>query len=454
MMSENIKNYFNSIEGGVKKAYDIAILARAKGLDPNENVSILLAKDMAERVEGLVSVVAPQLKGCGIVPFIKELEKEYAPQDWRVAFRLAEEVAKERFCTFKDKRESIEVGLRIGLAYITNGVVSSPLEGFVKLELKKRLDGTGEYFCLYFGGPIRSAGTTATCIFVAVCDYVRIKMGYSEYDPTEDEINRTFSELEYFHDRITNLQYFPSKKEADFITKHLPIQIEGDPSEKIDVPNYKNLPRVSTNKLRNGFCLVMAEGLCQKFAKFWGKFSKWYKEMGMEHWIFLEEYVVLQKGIRSKGKTKEAGKARIVPDFNYIKDIVAGRPVLGHPLAVGAFRARLGRARTAGLSDSAIHPATMVMLDNFIAYGTQLKTERPGKSTVISSCDSVEGPIVKLNSGDVVFLETEEKAKEITKDIENIIFVLNILINYGYFLNRNHILAPMGYNEDWYALRS
>src|SRR3989338_10934969 len=343
MMSENIKNYFNSIEGGVKKAYDIDNMARAKGFDPDENVSILLAKDMAERVEGLVSVVAPQLKGCGIVPFIKELEKEYAPQDWRVAFRLAEEVAKERFCTFKDKREAIEVGLRVGLAYITNGVVSSPLEGFVKLELKKRLDGTGEYFCLYFGGPIRSAGTTATCIFVAVCDYVRIKMGYSEYDPTEDEINRTFSELEYFHDRITNLQYFPSKKEAEFLTKHLPVQIDGDASEKLDVPNYKNLPRVYTNKLRNGFCLVMAEGLSQKFAKFWNKFSKFYKDFEMDHWIFLEEYVSLQKEIKSRGKLKEAKKAKLSPDFTYIKDLVAGRPILGHPLSTGAFRVRFGR---------------------------------------------------------------------------------------------------------------
>jgi len=196
----------------------------------------------------------------------------------------------------------------------------------------------------------------------------------------------------------------------------------------------------------------MAEGLCQKFAKFWGKFSKWYKEMGMDHWIFLEEYVALQKEVKSKGKTKEGGKAKISPDYTYIKDLVAGRPVLGHPLSVGAFRARLGRSRTMGLSDTSIHPATMRVLEDFIAYGTQLKTERPGKSMVLSSCDTIEGPIVKLKNGDVVFVETEEKAKEITKEVEEIIFVGDILINYGYFLNRNHILAPMGYNEDWYAL--
>ena len=449
--SEKIKKYFDDIDKGIKNCYEVANSARAKGYDPDIKVEIPLARDMAERVEGLISVVAPQIKGTGLSNRIKEYEQQYGSQNWRIAFLVAEEVANEKFCKFKDKREAMEVALRVGLAYITNGVVSSPLEGFVKLELKKRSDG-GEYFCLYFGGPIRSAGTTATCIFVAVCDYVRMKMGYGMYDPSEDEINRTFSELEHFHDRITNLQYFPSKKESDFITKYLPVQIDGDASEKIDVPNYKNLPRVATNKLRNGFCLVMAEGLCQKFAKFWGKFSKWHKEIGMDHWAFLEEFTTLQKDIRAKGKLKEASKAKVVPDFNYIKDLVAGRPVLGHPLSVGAFRVRFGRARTTGLSDDAIHPATMIMLDDFIASGTQLKTERPGKSTVISCCDSLEGPIVKLKNGDVVLVESEEVARKINKEVQEVLFLGDILINYGYFLNRGHVLAPVGYNEDWWVL--
>jgi DNA polymerase II large subunit len=449
--SPKMKEYFDDLDKKIKFSYEIANSARAKGYDPDTKVEIPLARNMAERVEGLISVVAPQIKGSGVSQRINELEEKYGSQNWLISFLISEEVSNEKFCKFKDKREAMEIGLRVGLAYITNGVVSSPLEGFVKLELKKTRDGK-EYFCLFFGGPIRSAGTTATCIFVAVCDYIRMKNGYAAYDPTDDEVNRTFTELEHFHDRITNLQYFPSKKEADFLAKHLPVQIEGDPSEDIEVPNYKNLPRIGTNKLRNGFCLVFAEGLCQKFAKFWGKFSKWHKDIGMDHWIFLEEYVHLQKEIKAKGKVKEVSKAKITPDYTYIKDIVAGRPVFGHPLSPGSFRVRLGRARTTGLSDTAIHPATMIVLDSFVAYGTQLKTERPGKSTVISSCDAIEGPIVKLKNGDVVFLETEEEARRVSKDIIEIIFLGDILINYGYFLNRGHILAPMGYNEDWWIL--
>ncbi len=450
--SEKMPGYFSEIDNKIKLCYETAASAREKNYDPTTEVDIPLARNMAERVEGLISVAAPQIKNSGLSNRIEELEKNYSSQDWKIAFIIALEVAEEKFCKFKDKLEAMEVGLRVGLAYITNGVVSSPLEGFLKLELKKRMDNQGEYFCLHFGGPIRSAGTTATCVFVALCDYVRIKMGYSLYDPTTDEINRTFTELEYFHERVTNLQYLPSKAEADFMTGNLPVQIAGDPSEEIDVPNYKNLPRVDTNKLRNGFCLVFGEGLCQKSAKFWGKFSKWSKEFEMGHWNFLENFVGIQREVRAKGKAKKTEGLKIIPDYNYIKDLVAGRPVLGHPMATGTFRVRLGRARTTGLSDDAIHPATMVILDGFIAYGTQLKTERPGKSTVISSCDSIEGPIVKLKNGDVVFAESEEQARKIAKDVEEVLFLGDILINYGYFLDRGHVLAPVGFNEDWWCL--
>jgi DNA polymerase II large subunit len=444
-----MEKYFELLDGEVKKGYDIAQRARLKGYDPSDKVEIPLAKNMAERVEGLISVVAPQIIGSGLSERILELEKKLGTQDWRISFIISEEVAKENFCKFKDKKEAIEIALRVGLAYITNGVVASPLEGFIRLELKDRLDGKGQFFSLYFGGPIRSAGTTATCIFVAVCDYVRKQMGYAEYDPTPDEINRTFSELDFFHDRITNLQYMPSEEEASFLSKHLPIQIDGDPSEKMEAPNYKGLPRVSTDILRNGFCLVYAEGLAQKFAKFWGKFSKWYKDFGMDHWEFLDEFVKLQKKIKSKGKIVGDSGELIKPDYTYIKDLVAGRPILSHPMRGGGFRLRYGRARNTGLSSTAISPVTMGILEDYIGIGTQLKWERPSKGTALSSCDSIDGPIVRLTSGEVVYL-TEKNIDEHKENIEKIIYLGDILVPYGDFYDRAHKLVPAGYCEEWW----
>ncbi len=450
--SKEMKEYFENLQKALKECYEIANKARSIGYDPVDKVEIPVAKNMAERVINLISLAAIQIKEAEqkVLSRVEELEKQYGAQDWRVAFKIAEEIALEKFCKFENKLKAAETGMRFGLAYITNGVVSSPLEGFIRLETKQRNDGNGEFFALYFGGPIRSAGTTAVCVFVALADYIRKILGYKEYDPTKEEIKRSSTEIQYFHDRITNLQYLPSEKEVEFLTAHLPVQIEGDPSEQLEVPNYKDLPRVSTNRLRNGYCLVMAEGLAQKLAKFWGKFSKWHKDFGMDHWGFVEEFIKLQKEIRSKGEVKKTKTAAITADYAYIKDIVGGRPILSYPLRTGGFRIRYGRCRNSGFSSDAIHPATMVVLKGYLAVGTQLRTERPGKSTVLSSCDTIEGPIVKLKNGDVLFLEDENQAKQVVEDVEEILFLGDILINYGDFLNRSHILLPAGYCEEWW----
>lgn len=445
-----MEQYFKQIESEVVNCYTAANKAKSKGFDPEDQVDITLAKNVFDRVEGLVSTVAPQVKNCGISERLMELEKQYGAQDWRVSFTIALEVAEQKFCKFTSKKEAIEVGLRIALAYLTNGVVSSPLEGFPRLEIKKRRDGK-EYFALFFSGPIRSAGTTATLAFVALSDYVRRKTGYDVFDPTHDEIERIVTEMYDYHERITNLQYLPTEEEIRFLVKALPMQIDGDPSEDLEVSNYKRLARVATDRIRNGVCLVMGEAVAQKAAKFWSKFSKWNKEFGMEDWSFMQEFVELQNKIKAKGKSQEAG-SKIKPDFTYIKDLVAGRPVFSHPLTQGGFRLRYGRTRASGFSSQAIHPATMTVLNNFLAIGSQLKVERPGKATVLAVCDKIEGPIVKLNNGNVLFLESEEEAKKVVKDVEEIIYLGDILINYGDFLDRGHLLVPAGYNEEWYSL--
>jgi DNA polymerase II large subunit len=445
-----MSNYCELIEKKVHEIYDIAIKARSKGFDPVDTVEIPLARNMAERVEGLITSVAPQVKGVGIVRRIYELEGEYGKLDWRVAFVIAKEVAQEKFCKFKDKVEAMEVGIRIGMAYVTNGVVSSPLEGFTYLKLNKTLDGK-DYFSIYFSGPIRSAGGTGASVSVLIADYVRAQLGYAKYDPTEIEIKRYITEILDYHEKITNLQYMPSEEEVEFMLKNIPIQINGEPSEKWDVSNYKDLDRVETNKLRSGICLVIAEGLTQKAPKLWKQISKWGKEMGMEHWNFLKEFLDIQKKVKAREQKKEnEAEEKIKPDFVYVSDIVAGRPVLGHPLRNGSFRLRYGRCRNTGLSGTAIHPATMVALNDYIAIGTQLKWERPSKGTALGSCDSIEGPIVKLNNGNVVYLGNYIEAKEVVNDIDEIIYLGDALIPYGDFLNRGHILVPPGYCEEWW----
>ena len=73
--SKQILNYFGLLNKEIEKSYNLAKVARKKGFDPVDDVEIVLAENMAERVEGLISTVAPQIKGSGMVERLGELEK-------------------------------------------------------------------------------------------------------------------------------------------------------------------------------------------------------------------------------------------------------------------------------------------------------------------------------------------------------------------------------------------
>ncbi|MDP3990147.1 MAG: DNA polymerase II large subunit [archaeon] len=453
--SPEIRKYFDIIEGEIKRSYDIAKIARAKGLDPEKIPSIPLAKNMAERVVGLVSVVSPQIAETNVTERIAELEKEYGQLDWRVAFKVAEEVAKEKFCTFVDKKEAMEVGIRVGFAYLTLGIVSAPLEGFTGLKIKKRKDGK-EYFAVQYAGPIRGAGGTAASTSVILADYVRVKMGYAPYDPDESEISRYATEVRDYHDRVTNLQYNPSDEEIKFMVSHIPIEVDGDPTERFEVSNYKDLPRIETNLIRGGVALVLAEGLCQKAPKLWKRLSKWGKDFDLD-WGWMGDFLKLKEEIHAAhgSKNKEENpeeKKTVKPNNTFIMDLVAGRPILTHPLGEGGFRLRYGRTRTTGFSSAALHPATLIVLEKFIAIGTQLKMERPGKGATVTLCDTIEGPIVRLQDGSVLQLNSLEVARQYNKEVKEVLFLGDILFNYGDFSENGHYLAPAGYCPEWWAV--
>lgn len=439
----NTEQYFKEIEKKAKEVYDIAEIARSKGFDPSKKVEIPLARSLAERVVGLVSVVYPQVEGARIEKRILELEKEFGKMNMAVSFRIAEEIAKQKFCKFASLLDAIDAGIRIGFAYTTLGVVSSPIEGYTGLRIGKT-KGNKKYFIADFSGPIRSAGTTASCVVLMLIDYLRELFGYAKYDPTEEEVKRYVTENYDYHDYVTNLQYLPTVEEAIFLAENLPIQISGDPTEKIEVSNYKNLERVETNYIRGGMCLIFSEGLAQKAKKGLRLLNELkLKGFKSEGWGFLADYIKLHEQ-RDTGKKQESP--------TYINDLVAGRPVFGHPSESGAFRFRYGRGRNSGFSAASVHPATMAITDSFIAIGTQLKIEKPSKGCAVTSCDTIDGPIVRLFNGSVKKLRTKEDAKRLYPDIEEIIYIGDILFPFSDVANRNSKLIRPGYVEEIWSL--
>ena len=116
--------------------------------------------------------------------------------------------------------------------------------------------------------------------------------------------------------------------------------------------------------------------------------------------------------------------------MGFMEEVIAGRPIFSFPSRQGGFRLRYGRARNTGLAAVGVHPATMMVLQQFLAAGTQLRIEGPGKAGVVLPVDYIEPPVVRLRDGSVVRV-TLENFKQLEAKIDKILFVGDILISFG-----------------------
>lgn len=423
-------DYFNELERETERLYEIARKARSRGLDVSTTPEIPLAKDLAERVEGLVG---PE----GIARRIKELEADRGREE--VAFQIAAEIASQAVPDDDpEEREKLaDQALRTALAILTEGVVAAPLEGIAKVRIKENFDKS-RYLAVYFAGPIRSAGGTAAALSVLIADYIRLAVGLDRYKPVEREIERYVEEVELYESEVTNLQYSPKPDEVRLAASKIPVEVTGEPTDKVEV-SHRDLERVETNNIRGGALLAMVEGVIQKAPKV----LKYAKQLKLEGWDWLEKF--------SKAPKKGEGEEKVVvkADSKYVEDIIGGRPVLAYPSEKGAFRLRYGRARNTGLAAMGVHPATMELLQ-FLAVGTQMKIERPGKGNCVVPVDTIDGPVVKLRNGDVIRIEDAETASRVRSEVEEILFLGDMLVAFGEFLRNNHVLMPAGWCEEWW----
>ncbi len=429
-ISENMRLYFAQLQKQIDECYKIAEQARKKGLDPETNVEIPQALDLAARVEELVGPKE-------IAPKIRETTKKIQNREL-VSIEIAKYIVSGKKYRFKRTEQALDQAIRTGLAILTEGVLVAPLEGIAEIKIGLNKDNTN-YVDLYFSGPIRSAGGTGQAMSVLIADVVRRELKIGRYKPTEGEIERYKEEIPLYK-RAQHLQYTPTVDEIDKIVRNCPICINGEGTEDEEVTGFRDLTRISTNRLRGGACLVIAEGLCLKAPKI----IKNVKKLKLEGWDFLDIFTHKEQ---TKGE-KTKGIPEIPPSTKYIGEVIAGRPVFSHPSRKGGFRLRYGRARTAGLASTAINPASMYILDEFIAVGTQLKTERPGKGTIGTPCTKIEGPIILLQNGDLVQYNDTKEIKKL--NVKKVIDLGEILIPFGEFIENNALLPDSSYVYEWW----
>lgn len=427
-MSQSVEAYFSEIERRVEEAYEIARRARLQGKDPELEPEIPQAEDMASRVE---EMVGPP----GVSRVIRELEGKMSREE--LALKVAEMIVDGVVGEEPSDEKRAEQAVRTALAIITEGIaVAAPLEGLTEVRIERNPDGS-RYLALYFSGPIRSAGGTAAALAVLAGDFVRRKLLLDRYKPTKSEVERFVEEVNLYSSEISHLQYTPSPDEVRLAVRNLPVEITGEPTHReVMVTAYRDLPRVGHNFVRGGAVLALAEGVLQKAPKI----MKYVRKLGMEGWDWLEE--LMQHPASEKEEVEEA---------RYLEEVIGGRPVISYPGRPGGFRLRYGRARNTGIAAVGVHPATMVVLGGFLAVGTQLKLERPGKGGAVAPVDTIEGPTVKLQDGSVVRVSSVEEAERLKGQIEEILCLGDLLVDFGEFLENNHPLLPAGYCEEWWA---
>ncbi|MBN2477726.1 DNA polymerase II large subunit, partial [Candidatus Micrarchaeota archaeon] len=419
-------DYSETMKNGLENAYEIARKVRENGYDPSKDVEIKITTDVASRVEG---IVGPP----GIQEIIRRMEKEGMSRE-DITFEIVTKIAKGEVIK-GTKEQLIEQAVRTGVGLLTEGVLVAPTEGISKVRIRENPDGSS-YVSVYYAGPIRSAGGTVAALSVVLADIARKNAGIGDYRPTESETERYVEEVNLYETRVTHLQYKPKDDDIRVIVKNCPVCVDGDPTEDVEVSVHKNLERVETNRIRGGVPLVLCEGIALKAAKVLKYSSK--LNLG---WDWLEKII--------KIKVKK-DKVEIKPDETYLEGLVAGRPVFCYPSRAGGFRLRYGKSRTNGIMAKCISSAVMPLLEEFLAYGTHMKIERPGKGCVVTTCEELEKPVVKLLDGSVVRVPDIETAEKLQPEIEQILFLGDILITVGDFLKTNHPLLPPGYCREWW----
>lgn len=416
-------NYQQDILRKVEQIYELASKARKVGLDASNAIESKIAYDLADRVAKMHDIdIASRLR-----TLLERTTKEKA------ALKIAEEIALGEYDA-GDLRTRLDNAVRVSLAVVTEGVTVAPLQGISNVQLKNNSDGS-TYLSISFAGPIRSAGGTEAALTMLIADHARKVVGISKYiaNSYDDETGRFVEELRTYEREVGNFQFKVLDEDVIKCIKSLPVELDGIDTDQVEVSGHRNMRHISTDRVRGGALRVMNDGIIGRSRKL----LKLVEALDLDGWEWLKDL----KGAVQTGDGDDAANHRM-------SEVITGRPVLSMPKRLGGFRLRYGRCYNTGFATIGIHPAVPVLLDHAIVVGTQIKMDVPGKASTIGLVDDIDPPIVRLNDGSVLQVRTAEHASAVRQRVEKILYLGDILISYGDFLENNAELLPASYVEE------
>jgi DNA polymerase II large subunit len=426
-MPKNYLNYYSQISEQVYQIFEKAAEAKSTLVDSSGIVEPKIAFDLADRVAKMHDIdIAEPLR-----ELLKTKGKELAALELSKSIALGQYLPED---TTLEQR--LDNAVRVGLAIVTEGVTIAPLQGISSVTIKKNRDGT-DYLSISIAGPMRSAGGTESAVTMLIADHVRQTVGLAKYQANsfDDETGRFVEELRVYERDVGSFQYHVQDEDIIKVIANLPVELDGVDTDPNEVVNHKNMVRIKTDRVRGGALRVLNDGLIGRAKKLLKRIEL-YK---LDGWDWLGEL----RGAVQKGEEGDSAAKRL-------KEVIAGRSVLSMPNKIGGFRLRYGRACNTGFASVGIHPIVAEILNHTIAVGTQIKLDVPGKGATVAFVDSIDTPIVRLKNGNVVKIQNVEQGIRIKDDIARILYLGDILISFGDFLENNAQLIPSGYVEEFW----
>ncbi len=421
--------YHNDILESLNQIYLIANVARKQGIDTSDKIESRIVYDLADRVAKMHDInITNRLRD-----LLSKTTKENA------ALKISEEIAQGEYST-DDLSTRLDNAVRVSLAIVTEGVTVAPLQGISDVQIKSNADGS-QYLSVSFAGPIRSAGGTEAALTMLIADHVRKAVGLSKYQANsfDDETGRFVEELRIYEREVGNFQFKILDEDVIKCISNLPVELDGVDTDPVEIVGHRGMKRINTDRVRGGALRVMNDGLIGRSRKL----LKIIDTLGLDGWDWLNEL----KGAIQKETSSEDDTVH-----HRMSEVITGRPVLSMSNKIGGFRLRYGRCYNTGFSTIGIHPTIPILLNHAIVVGTQIKIDTPGKAATIALVDSIEPPLVKLDDGTVTYVLSIEYAHTIQNRIDSILYLGDILVSYGDFLENNAKLLPASYVEEIWAL--
>jgi DNA polymerase II large subunit len=414
--------YQQEILENVNKGYQHALKARRRGIDTADIIEPKIAYDLADRVAKMHDIdIADRLRA-----LLSQTTKEKA------ALKIAEEIAAGEYGS-GDLKTRLDSAVRVSLAVVTEGVTVAPLQGISDVSIKSNVDAS-QYLSVSFAGPIRSAGGTEAALTMLIADHARKVAGLDKYiaNSFDDETGRFVEELRIYEREVMGFQFKVLDEDVVKCISNLPVELDGVDTDPVEVVGHKNMRRIATDRVRGGTLRVMNDGLIGRSRKL----LKLVETLDLDGWSWLKEL---------KGAVQTGNDDAI---YHRMSEVITGRPVLSMAKRIGGFRLRYGRCYNTGFATVGIHPAVPALLNYAIVVGTQIKMDMPGKASTIALVDTIEPPIVRLDDGKVIQVPTVEQAERIRPHVSKILYLGDMLISYGDFLENNAQLPPASFVEE------